>query len=97
MLFRSTMEKLMVGLKALRKPSIWGRIGDEPEQSYKSKFIADKYYIRFGDFPKGGKSKNYYTNQMEIGVSAYPAKWNINKNKWEIIEDDLHELSALYE
>ena len=92
---KSTMEKLMVGLNSLRKPSIYGRIGDEPVDSYKSKFIANKYYIRFGDFPKNGKSKNWATGDMEIGVSAYPAKWNINKNKWEIIEDQLEEFSAL--
>jgi hypothetical protein len=93
---KSTMEKLIAGLNSLRKPYIYGTIGDEPVDSYKSKFIADKYYIRFGDFPKNGKSKNYATNEMEIGVSAYPAKWNINKNKWEIIEDQLEEFSALY-
>lgn len=93
---KSTMEKLITGLNLLRKPSISGIIGDEPEHSYKSKFTADKYYIRFGDFPKGGKSKNYATNEMEIGVSAYPVKWNIEKNKWEIDESQLEELSALY-
>lgn len=93
---KSTMEKLMVGLKSISKPSIFGRIGNEPEESYKSKFIADKYYIRFGDFPKGGKSKNYATKEMEIGVSAYPAKWNVEKNKWEIDEYQLEEFSALY-
>lgn len=94
---KSAMEKLMVGLRSLSKPSIFGRIGDEPEQSSKAKFIADKYYIRFGDFPKGGRSKNYATGRMEIGVSAYAAKWNISKNKWEIIQDDLSELTALDE
>lgn len=93
---KSTMEKLMIGLKALRNPSCLGYIGDEHPDSYKSKFIADKYYIRFGDFPKEGKSKNYATGESEIGISAYPVKWNMEKNKWEIIEDQLEEFSALH-
>jgi hypothetical protein len=93
---KSTMEKLIAGSRALSKPSIFGRIGDEHPDSYKSKFTADKYYIRFGDLPKGGKSKNYATNEMEIGISSYPVKWNIEKNKWEIIEDQLEEFSALH-
>lgn len=92
----ATMTKLMSALRSLSKSSIFGRIGDEPIQSYKSKFIADKYYIRFGDFPKGGKSKNYATGEIERGVSAYPVKWNIEKNKWEIDESQLEEFSALH-
>jgi hypothetical protein len=90
------MKKLMDGLKSLQEPAIYGRIGIEPDQSYKSKFIADKYYIRFGDFPKSGRSKNYATGEIEQGVSAYPAKWNVAKDKWEIIEDQLEEFSALH-
>jgi len=93
---KSTMEKLIAGSRALSKPSIFGRIGDEHPDYYKSKFIADAYYIRFGDLPKGGKSKNYATNEMEIGISAYPVKWNIEKNKWEIIETQLEEFEALH-
>ena len=92
---KSTMEKLMVGLKSISKPSIFGRIGDEPVDSYKSKFNADLYYIRFGDFPKSGRSKNYATGEIEKGVSAYPAKWNVEKNRWEIIETQLEEFAAL--
>jgi hypothetical protein len=93
---KSTMKKLMAGLDSMRKPYIFGRIGDEPLQSYKSKFQADKYYIRFGDFPKSGRSKNYATGEIEKGVSAYPAKWNVEKNRWEIIEAQLEEFAALY-
>jgi hypothetical protein len=92
---KETMNKLMGGMRAIGKAATFGRIGDEHPDSYKSKFTADKYYIRFGDFPKGGKSKNYATGEMEIGVSAYPAKWNIQKNKWEIIENQLEEFAAL--
>lgn len=89
------MKKLTTGLDSLRKPSITGRVDDEPIQSYKSKFTADKYYIRFGDFPIGGKSKNWATGEMERGVSAYPVKWNLLKNKWEIDESQLEEFEAL--
>jgi hypothetical protein len=91
------LKKLSIGSTALSQVSIWGRPDDEPIQSYKSKFIADKYYIRFGDFPKSGRSKNYATGEMEPGVSAYAAKWNVKKDKWEIIEDELYEIVALYE
>lgn len=90
------MNKLRSGLKGLSHASIWGRSDKEPEQSYKSKFTADKYYIRFGDFPTGGKSKNWATGEMERGVSAYPVKWNVAKNKWEIDESQLEEFEALY-
>lgn len=93
---RDKMEKLLKGMNLIGSASVFGRIGTEPSQSYKSKFISDKYYIRFGDLPKGGKSKNYATNEMEIGISAYPVKWNIEKNKWEIIEEQLEEFSALH-
>ena len=90
------MEKLLNGMTALNKMSIFGKSYNQPIQSAKSKFNADEYYIRFGDFPKNGKSKNYATGEMEIGISAYPAKWNISKNKWEIIEEQLEEFGALY-
>jgi hypothetical protein len=94
---KDKMEKLLKGMRSLSTASTFGRIGKEPFQSYKSKFISDKYYIRFGDFPKGGKSKNHASGEMEIGISAYAAKWNLQKNKWEIIEDQLDEFSALEE
>jgi hypothetical protein len=90
------LKKLNIGSTALSKVSIWGRPDEEPLQSYKSKFTADKYYIRFGDFPKSGRSKNYATGEIEPGVSAYAAKWNLQKGKWEIIEDELSEFGALY-
>ena len=93
---KSTMEKLMAGMNLIGKSAIFGRIGDEPVDSYKSKFNADLYYIRFGDFPKSGRSKNYATGEIETGVSAYPAKWNVEKNRWEIIETQLEEFAALY-
>ena len=92
---KSTMEKLMAGMELIGKSATFGHIGDVPVDSYKSKFNADLYYIRFGDFPKSGRSKNYATGEIEKGVSAYPAKWNVEKNRWEIIETQLEEFTAL--
>jgi hypothetical protein len=59
----------------------------------------EKYYIRFGDLPKAGKSMNYLRMVHEKGISAYPAKWNTQHNKWEILDNQLSEggLSGLYE
>ena len=30
-------------------------------------------YVRFGHLPKGGKSKNHLTGELEAGVSVFPA------------------------
>lgn len=56
----------------------------------KSNFDIDRYYIRFGDLPEGGKSYNFLYKRPERGVSAYEAKWNTEFNKWEIIQDTLN-------
>lgn len=90
------MTKLGKGLDSLGKASIFGRIGVESEESRKSKFNSDKYYIRFGDFPKSGKSTNWHDNTIEQGVSAYSAKWDIINHKWKILDNELNELAALY-
>lgn len=92
---KKTMERLMKGLDAIRGPSIFGRIGRESEESYKSKFDASKYFIRFGGFPSSGKSRNWAYNVEERGVSAYEAKWNIEKHRWKIVEDQLESFEAL--
>ncbi len=34
-------------------------------------------YLRFGDIPVGGKSKNYATGEMESGVSCYALRWDL--------------------
>jgi len=34
-------------------------------------------YIRFGELPKSGKSRNWATGQDEAGVSAYEARWDV--------------------
>jgi hypothetical protein len=32
-------------------------------------------YVRFGDLPEGGRSRNDETGQYEAGVSVYHAEW----------------------
>jgi ribosomal protein S18 acetylase RimI-like enzyme len=49
----------------------------------------ERYFIRFGDFPKKGKSLNHFTGRREVGVSAYEADWDIKNGKWKISEDNL--------
>lgn len=34
-------------------------------------------YIRFGELPRGGKSRNWATGTDEAGVSAYEAHWDV--------------------
>lgn len=39
-----------------------------------AKFAAGSpCYIRFGKLPKGGRSRNHITGELEAGVSVYPA------------------------
>lgn len=40
-----------------------------------------KLYIRFGDVPKNGKSKNYLTDRLEDGISVYEAIEDCGKIK----------------
>lgn len=40
-------------------------------------------FIRFGNLPKGGKSKNYLTGEFERGVSVYDATWNMVTGAYE--------------
>ena len=65
----------------------------------KANRTADRYYIRFGPIPKEGRSYNFLRGYFERGVSAYPAKWNTEYNKWEIISDSLSDqgMTSMYE
>ncbi len=38
--------------------------------------IGRSLYIRFGRLPRGGRSRNYVTGQLEPGVSVYRARYN---------------------
>lgn len=90
----SKMEKLTKAIRHLSKISIFGLNAvnnyDAYVHSYQSKFKSDKYYIRFGDMPKSGKSYNFLHRHPEVGVSAYEVKWNNRVNKWEINQDNLN-------
>jgi hypothetical protein len=59
-------------------------------ETLKSDFNIERYYIRFGDLPKGGKSYNFLYKHWEKGMSAYEAKWNTKYSKWELIQDGLN-------
>ncbi len=48
--------------------------------------LSATLYIRYGDIPQGGRSKNYATGQWEKGVSVYAAKYDIETGA--IIFDD---------
>lgn len=53
---------------ANRYAQVWsGRLGD----------LNAALYIRFGNMPKGGRSKNYVTGQMENGLSVYAATYDL--------------------
>ena len=41
-----------------------------------------KYFIRFGEIPKSGKSKNFLTDNLELGISVYDC---IRKDKEYLI------------
>jgi hypothetical protein len=40
--------------------------------------LAAVQYIRFGDLPKDGRSKNHVTGQLEHGVSVYCGRYNLD-------------------
>ena len=41
-------------------------------------------YIRFGNIPKGGRSRNHATGEYEKGVSCYEACYNPFTQAWEL-------------
>lgn len=41
-------------------------------------------YIRFGRLPRGSRSKNHATGQLEKGVSCYEANYNHATKAWEL-------------
>ena len=60
--------------------------------AHKAKHQADKYYIRFGDIPSGGKSTNWLMKKPEKGISAYSVKWNTKHNMWELDTSQLSDI-----
>lgn len=52
------------------------KVVDAQKKASAAKFAnAQKGFVRFGDLPKGGKSKNYRDNVMENGVSCFEAEF----------------------
>lgn len=39
-------------------------------------------YIRFGDRPAGGRSRNYATGELEAGISVYEARHDLVSDTW---------------
>lgn len=71
-----------------------------PVDAVKSERFADRYYVRFGDLPKGGKSMNHFRKKEEKGISAYPVKWSQKHNMWlmstaDLSEDGLNTLDSM--
>lgn len=58
--------------------------GLSPEEMQEAKEAIEKMrpapyenaYLRFNDLPKGGKSRNYATGELEAGVSCYALSWD---------------------
>lgn len=44
---------------------------------------VDDIYIRFGDLPKGGKSRNWASGEYERGVSVYRARYSVNTGTYQ--------------
>lgn len=42
-------------------------------------------YLRFKDLPRGGRSRNYATGQLEDGVSCYGLEWDVLGRCWEAV------------
>lgn len=49
--------------------------------------ISDQLYIRFGRLPKGGRSRNHATGQMEAGVSVYGGDYDPIADAYRYSED----------
>jgi hypothetical protein len=46
-------------------------------------------YIRFGNLPKGDRSRNYATGTVEAGVSVFEARYNLLTGAVELAGDAL--------
>lgn len=84
--------KKVVNVLVNRKPKFRKYSWDIHPDAYKASFRDDRYFIRFGDLPSSGKSMNHLVKRHEKGISMYPAKWNIQKNMWELDTSSLSEI-----
>ena len=48
-------------------------------------YRLEKFYVRFGDLPKDGKSTNHLTGKKEKGVSVIEAKQNLFTGEIELV------------
>ena len=57
----------------------WAAVAARIAQSMDGKWamIDQDLYIRFGNLPKGGRSRNYATGTIEAGVSVFDARYNL--------------------
>jgi hypothetical protein len=57
----------------------WAAVAQRVAQMMASKWamIDHDLYIRFGNLPKGGRSRNYATGTIEAGVSVFEARYNL--------------------
>lgn len=58
--------------------------------------ITDNIYIRWGKLPKGGKSKNHTTGELEAGVSVYSARYNPITTGYDYDDDALADAAIRY-
>lgn len=72
----------------------------KPREKLAHADTPDRKYIRFGDFPKDGKStvgrapnalSDAYSGQVLPGMSVYPVTYNAERNMWEIDSSELTE------
>jgi hypothetical protein len=42
----------------------------------KAREVKERVFIRFGNLPRGGRSRNHATGHLEAGVSVFPAEYN---------------------
>lgn len=60
-------------------PTITARIASNP--------YPERIYIRWRKLPKGGRSRNHATKELEAGISCYAASYNPISSVIEYLED----------
>jgi hypothetical protein len=57
----------------------WSAVAQQVAQTMAGKWamIDQDLYIRFGNLPKNGRSRNYATSTMEAGISVFDARCNL--------------------
>lgn len=57
----------------------WAAVAEQVAALWAGKWsLLDRpVYVRFGNLPKGGRSRNYATGTIEAGVSVFDARYNL--------------------